>query len=47
MTGKPRVLILYSSITGNTKKVAETIYETVSTHIDDTEIMELPEWMPD
>ena len=36
-----QVLILYSSITGNTKKVAETIYETVSAYIKDTEIMEL------
>ena len=41
MTGKPRILVLYSSITGNTKKVAETIYETVSSYIQDTEITEL------
>ena len=41
MTNKPRILILYSSITGNTKKVAETIYETVSAYIEDTELEEL------
>ena len=41
MTDKPRILVLYSSITGNTKKVAETIYETASVHIKDTEITEL------
>jgi hypothetical protein len=41
MADNSRAIVLYSSVTGNTRKVAETIFSTVSEHIKDLEIAEL------
>jgi len=41
MTDDSRAIVLYYSVTGNTRKVAEAVFSTVCENIANSEIVEL------